>query len=160
WASILNRTLVASWEADGGRERPAVLLPRCIDLTFSPDGRSVAGCGAGAAARVWDLDGGERLVLAGPRPQGGRAAPAAAPGAGLLAWFGTDGPLRLWGLADGAERRVVFRGPFWGHSLPFAVAADGSAVAVAFGNRDVQVVDPVGGRARVVLNLGIGMGPV
>jgi WD40 repeat protein len=154
------RTTVASWEADRGRERPAAQLPLFGPVTFSPDGRSVAGCGNDKAARVWDLAGGERLVLAGPAHVGAVTDLAVAPAAGLLVSVGKDLTLRLWGLADGTERHVVrdFRGPF-------ALAADGSAVAVvvaadrpegapAFAWWAVRVVDAGTGRARAVFEPG------
>jgi WD40 repeat protein/tRNA A-37 threonylcarbamoyl transferase component Bud32 len=71
-------------------------------VTFSPDGKQLATCGADTTARVWDIGSGRELLCLHGH-QGDVNWISFSPDGGRLATAGDDGTVRLWDWATGQE---------------------------------------------------------
>lgn len=77
-------------------------LDRVFDVTFSPDGKMLASCGADLRIRLWDAASGRPLRELAGHPQW-ISNIAFSPAGKILASKGDDHTVRLWNVATGRE---------------------------------------------------------
>jgi WD40 repeat protein len=124
----------AVWEANGRLVRtlkPTEGDDDVWEMAFSPDGRSLAGCDLGFVT-VWEIATGRAIHVFRCEPEDAVShtwahKPTFAAHSSEFAAY-TDGTIRLWNLATGAEiRRVKVTG---GIGSSFALSPDGRILAV------------------------------
>jgi WD40 repeat protein len=144
------------WDVNTTRERQRWFLgwgpgrkptPRgqevCPAIAFSPDGKTLAGSGAGQDVHIWDTDTGKELRCIQGKA-GLIAGLAFAPDGKTLAGACADGGVRLWDPATGRERRSL-RGHA-GPALAVAFSPDGRTLASGGSDKTVRLWDAETGK--------------
>jgi len=109
-ADGLELSVVTLWDVATGRElhRIPAHIQWIADLDFTPDGRTLASCGAENVIRLWDVASGrERLGSDGHRSA--VRSLAISPDGHRVVTGGYDGTLREWDPATGHQRRLIDR---------------------------------------------------
>jgi WD40 repeat protein len=102
---------VRIWETGGLRELAAITVAdgNAETLTFSPDGRRLAGAGGDGVARVWDTSTGEAVVALGAPGRDRAGALAFSPDGGRLAVGRDDTTAVIWPLPAPKIRKLSDR---------------------------------------------------
>lgn len=125
-----------------------VLVPieetaRIAAVGLTRDGSRVVSVGRHGSTRSWDAATGALLVEI-PEPQGLVFTGALDPTAGVSAWIGDAGTIRLWDPAAGT-RRAAFRERDLGRVLGFVLATEGERLLVHVEPGKLFVLDGVEG---------------
>ncbi len=75
----------------------------CASVSFSPNGRLIAGAAQSGWATVWNAETGEKLFSVEAHPGGARRANFS-PDGGMLATCGWDETAAVWNVPDGSLR--------------------------------------------------------
>ena len=128
------------WDLSGSKPVERAFLPHAVEdfsrVSFSPDGKLLAGIGTDNQIRLWDLSGPE-LVLRG-RQSGhteGIAALAFSPDGKLLATGDNDHAARLWDLATSRPSQQVCLEDRHSETRFLAFSADGKLLGSGDGFR-------------------------
>jgi WD40 repeat protein len=108
-----------------------------VSASFSPDGRRLASCSRDRTVRVWQVDGGECLVLGGHTDEVFTA--AFHPDGARLASAGRDRAVWLWDLSRGEE--VVRLQGHASYIWSLAFSPDGTMLASGSGDGTVRLWD-------------------
>ena len=99
---------VSLWDVKTGRQIRGIPahLREVRDLTFSPDGKTLATCGAENVVRLWDAASGEERHP-GTAPRSALRSLAFSPDRHSLVTGGEDGTIREWHISTGRQRRLI-----------------------------------------------------
>ena len=99
---------VSLWDVKTGRQIREIPAHRreVRDLTFSPDGKTLATCGAENVVRLWDAASGEERH-SGTAPRSALRSLAFSPDRHSLVTGGEDGTIREWHISTGRQRRLI-----------------------------------------------------
>jgi WD40 repeat protein len=136
--------IVCLWDADAGRVRRRWEEKRCVCLTFSSDGKSLAWESGGAAVRVVDVvSGKDRCRVVVPPFEEGQLAFSADGSA--LALAQPSGTFDLWDVTTGKKLRRLGPLPTGKPAGALALAGDGSILVLCDG-RVARLWDTTTGR--------------
>ena len=115
--ATVSLSKIQLWDVASGQHVQELEGGELVFVDFSPDGRLVAGGGAGGRLSVWDTASGEVLVN-----QPGHDAPifaaAFSPQGRFLVTAAEDGTIRFWNRSSGS----AISEPIRAHEGPFNVA--------------------------------------
>jgi RNA polymerase sigma factor (sigma-70 family) len=109
-ADVLEPSIVTLWDVATGRElhRIPAHLQWIKDLDFTPDGRTLASCGAENVIRLWNVASGRERLGRGEHRSAIRSM-AIAPDGRRVMTGGYDGTIREWDPATGRQLRLIGR---------------------------------------------------
>ncbi len=142
-------SLVKLWDTSSGHLIRKFSSPdgRPTYLTFSPDGRTLAGCGDQNNVILWEIASGHKLTLRTSKNQISDIRVAFSPDGRILATGNDDGTIQLWDPASGRQIRTIKATDGTGYrgvtSLAFSPA--GQIVASAGTDNTTKFWDPVSG---------------
>ncbi len=120
-----------------------------LSVTFSPDGKLLASCGADKTIKLWNLSTGQLQHTLTGHQQPVRQV-VFSPDGKWLASAGDDQTIKVWEAATGKERHTLL-----GHTAPvvyrIAFSPDGQMLASAGGEGAVLLWDPATGKRRRIL---------
>jgi WD40 repeat protein len=131
---------VSFWEVSTGKALRTLDLGEAAvgSLSFSPDGKALAGAGTGSLVRLWDTTTGDELHKCEGHRGEIRSVGFSADGR-LVATAGADSTVRLWDPATGREIRVCHGTRLYFDRVLFS--PDGNALFACTGNPNHPVLE-------------------